>query len=394
MLDNMEHASAPEIDRATAEAIEKARVVCARVAGGDLEARITHLAEHPQFADLFNTINHLIDVNDAFLRESIASLEYVSRNKYFRRIHEKGMLGSYGHAARVINGATQAIQDRAENFKSVVDAFDSKATGVVETVSAAATELRASAGTMETTAGETTERATTVAAASEEASSNVQTVASAGEELTGSINEIKRRVQTASDISQIAVKEAQETNETIQALSIAADKIGAVVKLINAIAGQTNLLALNATIEAARAGDAGKGFAVVASEVKNLATQTAKATEEIGVQVAGIQSATDAAVIAMETIGKTIHDIDEIASDIAHSVEEQAAATQEIALNVEQAAAGTLEVSSNIQQVMQGANETGEAAKEVRVASDELSKQAETLSTEIGNFIHEVRKVI
>lgn len=394
MLDNIDNVSTSTLDPMSAAAIEKARKICERVTSGDLEARITHLAEHPEFAGLFGAINNLIDINDAFLREAIASLQYVSRNKYYRRIHEKGMLGAYGNAARVINGATQSIQDRAETFKSVVDAFDSKATGVVETVSAAATELRASAGTMETTAGETTERATAVAAASEEASSNVQTVASAGEELTGSINEIKRRVQTASDISQIAVKEARETNETIQALSIAADKIGAVVKLINAIAGQTNLLALNATIEAARAGDAGKGFAVVASEVKNLATQTAKATEEIGVQVDGIQSATDAAVKAMETIGKTIHDIDEIASDIAHSVEEQAAATQEIALNVEQAAAGTSEVSSNIQQVMQGANETGEAAKEVLVASDELSKQAETLSTEIGNFIHEVRKVV
>ncbi len=375
-------------------AIDKAREVCDRIARGDFEARITHIDEHPEFVDLFNSINHMIDVTDAYVRESVASLEYVSQNKYFRRIHEKGMLGTYGHAARVINDATQSIQDRATSFKRVVEHFDQAASGVVETVSSAATELRASAGTMEETAADTSDRATTVAAASEEASTNVQTVASAGEELTGSINEIKRRVTQASEVAQTAVDEAKTTNQTIEELATAAEKIGAVVKLINEIASQTNLLALNATIEAARAGEAGKGFAVVASEVKSLANQTAKATEDISSQVTDIQSATKGAIGAMEVITHTITEIDGVATDIAHSVEEQAAATQEIAHNVDQAAIGTTEVSTNIQQVMEGASETGSAARDVSIASEELSRQSEVLSAEISSFLDEVRRVV
>ncbi len=394
MLDDTKTLSETDTVSEIDNPIDMARDVCERVARGDLEARITHINRYPEFAGLFNAINHLIDVNDAYVRESIASLEYVSRNKYFRRIHEKGMLGAYGHAARVINNATHSIQERAENFRKVVDSFDHAATGVVETVSAAATELRASAGTMEMTASDTSDRATNVAAASEEASTNVQTVASAGEELTSSINEIKRRVEHASTVAQTGVSEVNNTNKTIEELADAAERIGAVVKLINEIASQTNLLALNATIEAARAGEAGKGFAVVASEVKSLANQTAKATEDIGIQVAGIQSASKSAIGAMETVTQTINDIDGVAGDIAHSVEEQAAATQEIAHNVDQAAIGTTEVSTNIQQVMQGASETGAAARDVSVAADELSQQSEMLSSEIERFLHEVRKVV
>jgi methyl-accepting chemotaxis protein len=172
---------------------------------------------------------------------------------------------------------------------------------------------------------------------------------------------------------------------------VAANKIGEVVALITDIAEQTNLLALNATIEAARAGDAGKGFAVVASEVKNLANQTAKATDEIGAQIAGVQAATQEAVTAIEVIVKTISEIDSISSSIASAVEEQGAATQEIARNVEQAAAGTQEVSSNIGGVSAAANDTGAAATQIRGASAELSRQSETLRTEVEKFLANVR---
>jgi methyl-accepting chemotaxis protein len=187
------------------------------------------------------------------------------------------------------------------------------------------------------------------------------------------------------------VEEAQETNVRVQGLADAAQKIGDVVALITDIADQTNLLALNATIEAARAGDAGKGFAVVASEVKNLANQTAKATEEIGAQIAGIQASTQEAVEAIAGIGKTIAEIDEVASGIASAVEEQGAATQEIARNVEQAAAGTQEVSSNITGVSAAANETGEAARQIQSAAGELSQQSERLRVEVEKFLRGVR---
>src|SRR5207237_1395922 len=214
--------------------------------------------------------------------------------------------------------------------------------------------LEAAARTLTKTAEVTQELSGAVAAASEQASANVQSVASATEEMTSSVNEISRQVQESSRIAVEAVKQAQQTDARINELSKAAGRIGDVVKLITAIAEQTNLLALNATIEAARAGEAGRGFAVVASEVKQLASQTAKATDEIGTQIAGMQTATQDSVAAIKEIGGTINRISEIASTIAAAVEEQGAATQEIARNVGEAARGTQQVASNITNVNRG----------------------------------------
>ncbi|MBE0529667.1 MAG: HAMP domain-containing protein, partial [Rhodospirillales bacterium] len=238
----------------------------------------------------------------------------------------------------------EARAARAKRIEDLCKAFDATSTEAVKSVASAATEMRSSSEAMSATAEEATRQASAVAAASEQASANVQTVASAAEELSSSISEISRQVTQASQIAAAAVSEAEQTNVKVQGLAQAANKIGEVVALITDIAEQTNLLALNATIEAARAGDAGKGFAVVASEVKNLANQTAKATDEIGAQIAGIQAATQEAVAAIDSITKTISKINEVNSGVASAVEEQGAATQEIARNVEQAAAGTQEV--------------------------------------------------
>jgi len=206
-----------------------------------------------------------------------------------------------------------------------------------------------------------------------------------------SISEISRQVAQSTQIAGAAVAEVNSANEKVQGLADAAQKIGDVVALITDIADQTNLLALNATIEAARAGDAGKGFAVVASEVKNLANQTAKATEEISSQIGDIQSATEEAVTAIGSIGGTITQMSEIASTIAAAVEEQGAATQEISRNVEQAAAGTGEVSSNIQGVNQAAVEAGASSTQVLSAADELAKNSEVLNSEVTKFMAGVR---
>jgi methyl-accepting chemotaxis protein len=226
---------------------------------------------------------------------------------------------------------------------------------------------------------------------SNEASSNVETAAVAADELSGSINEIGRQLARTTDIVRAAVSEAHGTNHQITALAQAAQKIGDVIKLIRAIAGQTNLLALNATIEAARAGEAGKGFAVVASEVKGLASQTAKATEEIGAQIRAVQTASTDSVKAIETISTTISRVNEIATVIASAVEQQGAATNEIARNVQQAAKGTNEVSSNIGNVSQAAAETGSAATQVLGAAGELSKQSEKLRGQVGMFLASIR---
>jgi methyl-accepting chemotaxis protein len=279
---------------------------------------------------------------------------------------------------------TEAIETRAAEFENVASA-------AIKSVASAATEMESTAQSMSATAEETSRQSTAVAAASEEASTNVQTVASAAEELSSSISEISRQVAQSSEIAGKAVRDAERTNDKVQGLAEAANKIGEVVALITDIADQTNLLALNATIEAARAGDAGKGFAVVASEVKNLANQTAKATEEIGAQIGDIQTATQDAVGAIGGISKTIGEIDEIAAAIAAAVEEQSAATQEIARNVEQAAAGTQEVSSNIAGVTQAASETGQASGQVQEAAIELSSQSASLQKEIDTFIASVK---
>ncbi len=280
---------------------------------------------------------------------------------------------------------------RANGIEELCKTFDKASSEAVRSVATAASEMQASSSAMNSTAIEATRKSAAVAAASEEASANVQTVAAAAEELSSSISEISRQVTHASQVARSAVNEAEQTNAKIQGLAEAANKIGEVVALITDIADQTNLLALNATIEAARAGDAGKGFAVVASEVKNLANQTAKATDEIGTQIAGIQTATQEAVQAIAVITKTISEIDEVASGIASAVEEQGAATQEIARNVEQAAAGTHEVSSNIAGVSQAANETGAAANQIQSAASELSQQSELLKSEVDKFLANVR---
>ncbi len=285
----------------------------------------------------------------------------------------------------------QAEEERKRLLNEMADQFQSSVGNVVEGVSAAAEEMQASAQSMAAGAEETETRSAAVAAAAEQAAANVTTVASAGEELSSSITEISRQVSQSSSISKKAVEEAGKTSAQIEELVIAADKIGEVVNLITDIAEQTNLLALNATIEAARAGDAGKGFAVVASEVKNLATQTARATDEIGSQIGGIQTATKDAVVAIQEISKIITQTDEISSAIAAAVEEQSAATSEIATNIEQASAGSAEVSSNIGGVSQAAAQSGESASQILQASQELATQAAHLSKEVDTFIVNIR---
>ncbi|MBB5049766.1 methyl-accepting chemotaxis protein [Rhodopseudomonas rhenobacensis] len=284
-----------------------------------------------------------------------------------------------------------AAEQRKAEMKKLADDFEGAVGEIVETVSSASTELEASASTLTATATRSQELTTMVAAASEEASTNVQSVASATEEMTSSVNEISRQVQESSRIAREAVDQARKTNDRVGELAKAAARIGAVVELINTIAGQTNLLALNATIEAARAGEAGRGFAVVASEVKALAEQTAKATGEIGQQIAGIQAATQESVGAIREIGDTIGKMSEIASTIASAVEQQGAATQEISRNVQQAAQGTQQVSANITDVERGASETGSASAQVLSAAQSLSRDSNQLKAEVAKFMDTVR---
>jgi methyl-accepting chemotaxis protein len=284
-----------------------------------------------------------------------------------------------------------AAEQRKRDMLALADQFEDAVGEIVETVSSASTELEASATTLTTTAEHAQEFTTLVAAASEEATTNVQSVASASEEMASSVNEISRQVQESSRIASEAVSQAHQTNDRVGELSVAAARIGDVVELINTIASQTNLLALNATIEAARAGDAGRGFAVVAAEVKQLAEQTAKATDQISQQIGGIQTATDQSVSAIREIGDTIGRMSEIAAAIASAVEEQGAATQEISRNVQHAATGTQQVSANIVEVQRGAGATGAASSQVLSAAQSLSRDSNRLKDEVSTFLRTVR---
>ena len=289
----------------------------------------------------------------------------------------------------------QAEHARKEQRQIAVDGFistfDRAVTESLHTLAAASTELNATAKSMSATAAETSDKSTAVAAASEEASANVQTVAAATEQLSASINEISRQVADSTSVAGEAVAQAQRTDSEVQALADAAKRIGDVVKLINGIAGQTDLLALNATIEAARAGEAGKGFAIVASEVKTLATQTARATDDIAAQVSAIQEATVSAVHAIRAIGETIARVNQIAAAIAAAVEQQGAATREIARSVQQTSAGTAEVSSHIADVSQTASRTGAAAGEVLDSAQSLARLSEALRANIDRFVSDIR---
>jgi methyl-accepting chemotaxis protein len=281
--------------------------------------------------------------------------------------------------------------ERRKAMLDLADRFETNVGGVVSSVSSASEKLQHTAQGMSATAEQTSRQSTAVAAASEETTQNVQTVASATEELSASISEITSQVNESTRIVGEAVAQANDTNAKVQGLAEAAQKIGDVVRLINDIAGQTNLLALNATIEAARAGEAGKGFAVVASEVKTLATQTARATEEIAAQVRSIQEATAGSAQAIDTITKTIARVSEISTAIASAVEEQGAATQEISRNVQQAAQGTQEVSANSSGVSEAARQTGIAAGEVLQSAGALSRDGATLRTQVDEFLRTVR---
>ncbi|MDH3228280.1 MAG: methyl-accepting chemotaxis protein [Alphaproteobacteria bacterium] len=286
----------------------------------------------------------------------------------------------------------RASEEKQQTVREMADRFELQVKKVVDGVSSAATEMQVTAQQMSATAEETSRQSTNVATASEEAAANVQTVAATAEELSASIAEIGRQVMQSAKIAQNAVAEAESTNATVLGLSEAASKIGDVVKLINDIAGQTNLLALNATIEAARAGEAGKGFAVVAQEVKNLANQTAKATEEISQQITAVQEETTDAVGAIEKIRAIIGEVSEIATTISSAVEEQGISTQEIARNVQQAARGTQDVNQNIESVSKAVGETGTAAGQVLGASQEMARQAEGLRREVERFLGEIRR--
>ncbi|MFN3172365.1 MAG: methyl-accepting chemotaxis protein [Hyphomicrobiales bacterium] len=374
--------------------IRKAIAAVEAAAEGDFEARIIGIDSNGDIARLMRGINRLIDRSDAYVRESKAALEYVADNRYFRRIAERGMTGAFGEASRTVNNAMATIEERVTAFSSTVGEFESTMAEIVGAVASSATELEASAQSM----GQATElagqRSNVMEDASRVAADNVTSVAAAIEEVTASVDEINGQVSRSLDVTREAVSEVEVTHQDMEVLSEASKRIGAVVLLITDIAEQTNLLALNATIEAARAGEAGRGFAVVAAEVKDLATQTAKATQDIGQQIETIQGASTKAGSSMDAIRQTITKVNETSTAIAAAVEEQTAATGEIARNVSEAASGASRVTEEVSVVSQSISDTSLAASEVLEASKTLAQKGEVLKAGVDDFLVEVRKVV
>jgi methyl-accepting chemotaxis protein len=280
---------------------------------------------------------------------------------------------------------------RAELLEQATQSFREDVERLTQTLSNAATEMEAAAQVMCRNADQTAAQSLTVSSTAEQMSANVQTVASASEELAVSIGAINEQIARSTDMTQRAAADAAETNTLVMGLADGAERIGTVTGLISGIATQTGLLALNATIEAARAGDAGRGFAVVAAEVKELATQTATATETIATQITAIQGETHRAVEAIQAIATTVMDLRSIAAGVAASMEEQGAVTQEIVRNVSQAADGTRAVATNITVVTQAAAETGTAAGQVLDAASQLTRQSEAFTAAVNTFLSTVR---
>ena len=351
------------VARGITKPLQRMTVAMNALAGGNLDVEVPGIGRHDEVGEMAKAVE----------------------------VFKSNAIARQGLEAEQKETEIRAVARRKADMVKLADDFEGAVGEIIDTVSSASSQLEASAGTLNATAERAQELATVVAAASEEASTNVQSVASATEEMSSSVNEISRQVQASARMATDAVDQARTTNDRVSELSKAASRIGDVVELINTIAGQTNLLALNATIEAARAGEAGRGFAVVASEVKALAEQTAKATGEIGQQVAGIQSATQDSVNAIKEISGTIEKLSEISSTIAAAVEEQGAATQEISRNVQQAAHGTHQVSSNIADVQRGASETDSASSQVLSAAQSLSRDSNRLKLEVGKFLNSVR---
>ena len=350
------------------------------LAGGKLDTEI-------RFIDRVDEIGGMARAVEVFKEQGIAKTR-LEEEEAQARLERKAKEKSDREREETARNEEQAHISRVEDLTS---GFEMSVDEVLTIVSSSTTQVESSARNMSDIARQTMDHSVMVASAAEQATNSVQTVAAAAEELTASIGEISRQVHQSTSVAQNAVAAADSTNITIRKLADNAQKVGDVVNLINDIASQTGLLALNATIEAARAGEAGKGFAVVASEVKDLASQTAKATEEIASQVSSIQNATEEAVDAIGDITKTIAEMNEIATAIASAVEEQGAATNEISRNVQEAASGTQEVSASIVDVKNGSEETGAASSEVLNASVELNQRFASLQSDVEEFLSQIK---
>jgi methyl-accepting chemotaxis protein len=382
----------------TERQLREAIALCRRAARGDLDARLDARDDTGTVAELFASINALLDATDAFVRESGASLEHVSRDCFYRRVLQRGFHGAFRRGAEIINAATQRMGERSAELVALGEAQVALAANLEDTVggmamhvAAAAHQLEASAASLQQTAEHTTRGAHESARAAERASAGVAVVSRCADQLRGEITQIVDRAARSTSIAERAVEGVTQTELTVEGAAAASRKIVDVVKMISSVASQTKLLALNATIEAARAGQAGKGFGVVANEVKTLAGEAARATDEITGQIDTIQKATDGATRATRAVASTIRELYSVADGINQAVEVQSGVTREIASAVVAAVEGTNAVSGSVAIIAQAADETRSAVGDLHSAASSLAELANSLTGEVASLVAAIR---
>lgn len=379
--------------------IPKIKQLCLGAADGDLEPRLLNIGSvEGELYETLEALNHLMDLTDNFVREAGASLEHASHDKYFRKVIERGMLGSFRRGAGIINAASTVMSEKNDALKQartrqleLADAFEEKVSGVVESVAKAAEELQETAETLSAAAEETTSQANSVSESATVATERLELITRASDDLSAAVRDISAQVNSAVEITQSAVTESGEASQGADQLVASAERIGSVINLIRQVAQQTNLLALNATIEAARAGEAGRGFAVVASEVKDLSVETQKATEEIEGQVTQIGGETASMSTSIRGVGDTLGRMDEVSATIAAAVEEQDAVTSEVAMNTRAAVDSARDVMRTIDGVKIAAQETSGSSINLVDSATKLGETSDNLKQEVSQFLRELR---
>ena len=375
--------------------LDRLAEVCRRAAEGDLEARLTGIDDTAAGAETMHAINHLLDMADAYVRESRGALAAASEGRYHRQFLAAGMRGSFGEGAKEITAACERMADiearmRAQR-ETLVGEFEREVAQAIDALTEAVTSLEATADGLLGQAEKALEQTAQAGSAAETTSKNAEMIAAGAEELAASIEEIRRQTDSSQATVDRVACDIEAAKESMQQLMEVASSVDRVVVFIRELADQTNLLALNATIEAARAGEAGKGFAVVASEVKSLANQSAKATEDIVQQISAMQSATRATNESIDAIANRSRNLTEVVSAIATAIEQQTAATGDMSGNVQQAAQGSHAVGAAIADIRRAATESGEGAKAVFDSARALRTQADDLKRKTALFLENVR---